>query len=68
MKTKTKKQQALQVIDPISKHAMKLAHKQRKVSLKNALNTIKQFAVPSCSPDMFEEFEQLSKYLTNMYK
>lgn len=63
---KTKKTKSL--LDPISKHAINLANKQRVKSLKNALNTVEAFCIPSCSPDMFSNFEELKTYLLKMYK
>lgn len=46
---------------------LKLAEVQRFESLKNALNTVDQFATPSCNPEQYEEFDKLKAYLIEMY-
>lgn len=52
----------------VSKHAHELAEKQRYQALVNAYKTIKVFAVASCNPHQFKEFERTERYLKNMYK
>lgn len=65
---KSYKNNNMKPIDPISKHAIKLANKQRFHSLKNSIKTMEQFIIPSCSPDMVENFDELKDYLLKMYK
>lgn len=47
--------------------AYELAARQRYKALENAFDTIRQFAEPSCDPETFEKFEDVEKYLKEMY-
>lgn len=44
------------------------AKKQRFIALKNALNTIEQFATPSLDPETYQGFREAKKDLLKMYK
>ena len=52
----------------MSEEKLKLAEAQRFTALKNALNTVDQFAIPSVDPEMYHHFEKLKAYLTQVYK
>jgi hypothetical protein len=43
------------------------AAKQRFIALKNAFNTIREFAEPSLDPKKFSDFEDIEKYLLENY-
>lgn len=45
-----------------------LSNKQRFLALKNAFNTIRHFAEPSCTPTQMYQFEELEKSLLEIYK
>lgn len=50
------------------KEKLRLAEKQRYEALKNAFDTIEQFAVPSCNPEQFHQLGEIKEYLLKMYK
>jgi hypothetical protein len=43
------------------------AARQRFIALKNAFNTIREFAEPSLDPDMFNNFERIENELLENY-
>jgi len=47
--------------------ALKLARKQRFKSLQNALDTVKEFAIPSLNPEQFQKFEDVEQDLLSNY-
>lgn len=41
---------------------------QRYISLENAFGTVDAFAIPSANPDILEKYEEVKKYLLEMYQ
>jgi hypothetical protein len=51
----------------VLKHAYERASKQRLEALKNAYKTIDQFAIGSCDPETFQQYEESRDYLIKHY-
>lgn len=48
--------------------ALRQAQSQRYEALKNALNTVQAFAIPSLPPQDFEDLQRVKKSLLKKYK
>lgn len=47
---------------------LKLAEHQRFAALKNALETVDEFAIPSTDPETYTRWDDMRNYLLKLYK